>query len=278
MHDIGEIVLSKGILINGNYNYFGPIIILGKENNNYYGLKFSSYGKKSDFNKMLRVDVFSKKYNLRRLSVLDFRDVLVFNNEDIDKVLSKVSNEKLNSIMETIYFILKELRRKNFDKYYDSSLNAIMDIDTYNPTYLKGDILKHHNHFLTVINSNKGILKCYKTFDRGKKKYSFQTGDNRSFNIRYDSEVDINLSDIKKNSLRVMTSKYFMNYVEATKYAYCNNNLKDITSMTFNTDNNYDGIKLNEDYNEAIYYDMNNELFKIKNNIIKIKKKRFNKR
>ena len=278
MHDIGEIVLSKGILINGNYNYFGPIIILGKENNNYYGLKFSSYGKKSDFNKMLRVDVFSKKYNLRRLSVLDFRDVLVFNNEDIDKVLSKVSNEKLNSIMETIYFILKELRRKNFDKYYDSSLNAIMDIDTYNPTYLKGDILKHHNHFLTVINSNKGILKCYKTFDRGKKKYSFQTGDNRSFNIRYDSEVDINLSDIKKNSLRVMTSKYFMNYVEATKYAYCNNNLKDITSMTFNTDNNYDGIKLNEDYNEAIYYDMNNELFKIKNNIIKIKRKRFNKR
>ena len=278
MHDIGEIVLSNGILINGNYNYFGPIIILGKENNNFYGLKFSSYGKKSDFNKMLRVDVFSKKYNLRRLSVLDFRDVLVFNNEDIDKVLSKVSNEKLNSIMETIYFILKELRRKNFDKYYDSSLNAIMDIDTYNPTYLKGDILKHHNHFLTVINSNKGILKCYKTFDRGKKKYSFQTGDNRSFNIRYDSEVDINLSDIKKNSLRVMTSKYFMNYVEATKYAYCNNNLKDITSMTFNTDNNYDGIKLNEDYNEAIYYDMNNELFKIKNNIIKIKKKRFNKR
>ena len=75
-----------------------------------------------------------------------------------------------------------------------------------------------------------------------------------------------------------MTSKYFMNYVEATKYAYCNNNLKDITSKTFNTDNNYDGIKLNEDYNEAIYYDMNNELFKIKNNIIKIKRKRFNKR
>ena len=278
MHDIGEIVLGSGVLINRDYNYFGPIIILKQEGNKYYGLKFSSYGKKSDFNKMLRVDVFSKKYNLRRLSVLDFRDVLVFNNEDIDKVLSKVSNEKLNSIMETIYFILKELRRKNFDKYYDSSLNAIMDIDTYNPTYLKGDILKHHNHFLTVINSNKGILKCYKTFDRGKKKYSFQTGDNRSFNIRYDSEVDINLSDIKKNSLRVMTSKYFMNYVEATKYAYCNNNLKDITSMTFNTDNNYDGIKLNEDYNEAIYYDMNNELFKIKNNIIKIKRKRFNKR
>lgn len=278
MHDIGEIVLGSGMLINRDYNYFGPIIILKQEGNKYYGLKFSSYDKKSDFNKMLRVDVFSKKYNLRRLSVLDFRDVLVFNNEDIDKVLSKVSNEKLNSIMETIYFILKELRRKNFDKYYDSSLNAIMDIDTYNPTYLKGDILKHHNHFLTVINSNKGILKCYKTFDRGKKKYSFQTGDNRSFNIRYDNEVDINLSDIKENSLRVMTSKYFMNYVEATKYAYCNNNLKDITSMTFNTDNNYDGIKLNEDYNEAIYYDMNNELFKIKNNIIKIKRKRFNKR
>ena len=143
MHDIGEIVLGSGVLINRDYNYFGPIIILKQEGNKYYGLKFSSYGKKSDFNKMLRVDVFSKKYNLRRLSVLDFRDVLVFNNEDIDKVLSKVSNEKLNSIMETIYFILKELRRKNFDKYYDSSLNAIMDIDTYNPTYLKGDILKN---------------------------------------------------------------------------------------------------------------------------------------
>lgn len=274
MHDIGEIVLSNGMLINGNYNYFGPIIVLGKENNNYYGLKFSSYNKKSNFNKMLRVDVFNKNYNLRRLSVLDFRDAIMFTSEDIDMVLSKVTDDKLNSIMETIYFILKELRRKNFDKYYDSSLNTIMDIDTYNPNYIKGDILKHHDNFLTVVNSDNGVLKCYKTFDKGKKKYSFQTGDNRSFNIRYDKEVYINLSNIEKNSLRVMTSKYFMNYVEATRYAYCNNNSKEFVTIPFNLDCKYDKMILNEKYFDSTFYDMNNELFKLKNNKIKVKRKR----
>jgi len=274
MHDFGEIVLSKCKIINTNFDYFGPIIILGKENDEYYGLKFSAYNKKADFNKMLRLDVFGKEYNLRKLSILDFRSVVKFKDEDIDMVLSKVSDKKLNSIMETIYYILKELRRKDFDRYYTSSLNNIVDVPKYNPFYIRGDILNHNNSFLTVVSNIDGILKCYKTFDKGKMKYLFKTGDNRSFNIRYDNEVYIDITDIKKDALRVMTSKYFMNIVEATRYANCNNNSKDAINMSYNLNSNYDGVIVNDDYEDSTYYDMNNDLFVIKNNKVKVKRKK----
>ena len=279
-YDIGDLVISNCTFEDSGVSKTCPAIIMAKLDDKYYGLKLSSYGKKENFDKYLKVIVLGHTCNLKDLSTVDFRTTVSFSDDDIRYKVSEVSTNKMNSIWKMLYFILKNLKwNKSIERDKLNEFKRIIDIYSFTPYYNIGDLLRYDNHYLLVVKRKDDKLLCYKVNTNNDIKYCFDTHSSKNYYIKYDELVSVDVKNIKKYALRSIMSKYFLNYIMATKYSYCNNNSKNTKTVLFNTNTelDYSSILINSTYNDSEYYEMNKTKFKIKNDIIRIKRKRIRK-